>query len=77
MKKNKQKAYILYKYDQFNEDYIQVMEYYNIKELKAQNKDILNLKESTDIYKYISNSIDNIKEKINNKYIIIKEVIEI
>lgn len=75
--KKTNKAYILYEYDQFNDDFKQVMEYYNIKELKEQNKDILNIKESTNIYKYISKSIEDIKEKINNKYIIIMEDISI
>lgn len=73
--KNK-KVFILYQYNDFNNDFLQVMEYYSIKELKEKNKDILKLKDGTNLQKYICNSIDNIKEKINNRYIIIREVIQ-
>ena len=74
MKKNKkQNVYILYTYDNFTNDFNNVMEYYTIKELLQDNKDILNLKNNRSIYHGITNSIDNIKTLINDKYIIIKE----
>jgi len=70
--KNK-KAFILYKYNTFNNDFEYITEYYNLKELKEKEKNTLHLNEKTNIQKYIAKSIENIKEKINGRYIIIKE----
>lgn len=70
--KNK-KAFILYEYDQMKDDYTFIAEYYNIKELQQKNN--INIHAKT-IYKYITTNIDDIKSKIQNKYIIIKEDIE-
>lgn len=73
MKKSK-KAFILYAYDEFLEDYNFINEYYNIKDLiKKEN---IKLKNSKYIYQYITNNIDNIKHLLNDKYIIIKEELE-
>ena len=69
--KNK-KVFILYQYDQFTNDYKQIMEYYTIKDLLKNNKQI-KLKNKNSIYHSITDSIDNIKQLLNDKYIIIKE----
>ena len=68
--KNK-KVYILYEYNQFKNDYTQVMEYYNLKEL--QKKENIQLKNDRSIYNYIYNSIDDITHLLKDRYIIIKE----
>ena len=66
------KAYIIYKYNQFENDYEYIKEYYNLKELQEQEKIILQNKKS--IYQFIYNKIDNnIKHLLKDKYIIIKE----
>ena len=54
------KVFILYQYEQFTNDYKQVMEYYSIKDLLKDNKQI-KLKNNRSIYHSITNSIDNIK----------------
>ena len=69
--KNK-KVFILYQYEQFTNDYKQIMEYYTIKDLLKNNKQI-KLKNKNSIYHSITDSIDNIKQLLNDKYIIIKE----
>lgn len=73
--KNK-KAYILYQYDQFKDDYTQVMEYYNLKELKEKNKDIIQLKNDRSLYQFITSSLEDVKHLLKDKYIIITENIE-
>lgn len=74
MKVKKQKnVFILYQYNEFTNDYNNIMEYYTLKELKEKNIDIIQLKNDRSIYQYITNSIDNIKKLLNDKYIIIKE----
>ena len=71
--KNK-KAYILYQYDQLKDDYTQVMEYYNLKELKEKNN--IQLENKKSIYQFIYNKIDNnIKNLLKDKYVIIEEVL--
>lgn len=70
--KNK-KAYILYQYDQFNNDYTQVMEYLTLKEL--QEKENIHLKNKKSIYNFVTTSIDEVKHLLQDKYIIIEEVI--
>lgn len=70
MVKNKKHAFILYEYDAFTGDYFQIMEYYSVKELKEKNN--FKIHDKT-MYKYITDSLDNIKSKIENRYIIIKE----
>ena len=68
------KAFILYKYDNFKNDYEYIREYYNLKELQEQERITLQNKKS--IYQFIYNKIDNnIKHLLKDKYIIIKEVI--
>ena len=71
MKKNNKKAYILYKYNQFKNDYEYIKEYYTTKEIKEDFKNTL--KNDKSIYHYITNSIENIKKLLNDNYIIIKE----
>lgn len=73
MKKTSKNVFILYQYNEFTNDFNNVMEYYTLKELKEQNTDIIQLKNDRSIYQYITNSIDNIKKLLNDKYIIIKE----
>ena len=72
---NKQKkAFILYSFDSFNNDYNFINEYYNIKDLiKKEN---IKLKNINSIYQFITSNIDNISHLLNDKYIIIKEDIK-
>ena len=75
-KKNKKNAFILYKYNNFNNDYEYIQEYYNINDLIKDNNIQLNNKRS--IYHYIKKEIgDNIGHLLKDKYIIINEKIEI
>jgi len=69
------KAYILYQYDQFKDDFTQVMEYYNLKELKEKNKDIIQLKNDRSIYHFITSSLEDVNHLLKDKYIIIEEVL--
>lgn len=71
MKKEKEKVYILYQYNDFKNDYDYIMEYYSLKELQEKNN--IQLKNKKSIYHYITDNIDNIKQYLNDKYIIIKE----
>ncbi len=72
--KNKKKALLLYEYDAFNNDFTQVFEYYDYKDLLQDNPQlhttIKTLQNST------TNSLDNIKHLINDKFLIIRETIE-
>lgn len=70
----KKKAYILYKYNQFNNDYEYIKEYYNTKDIQKEFKNTI--KNDRSIYHYITKSIDNVKQLLNNQYIIISESIE-
>lgn len=67
------KAFILYEYDQVQNDYNNIKEYYDIQELNK--KEGYNIHPKT-IYKYISKDIEHIRHLINNKYAIIMENIE-
>ncbi len=70
--RNKKNIYILYSYNSFDNDYKQVMEYYNLKDLQEKNN--IQLENKKSIYHYIYKSIDQvINNKLFNKYIIIKE----
>lgn len=73
MEKTSKNVFILYQYNEFTNDFNNVMEYYTLKELQEKNTDIIQLKNDRSIYQYITNSIDNIKKLLNDKYIIIKE----
>lgn len=64
----KQYAFIVYKYDEFNNDFEYVKEYYNTKEIQEDFK-IENVRQ------YTTKTIEKIKHLINNKYIVIKEEI--
>ena len=68
------KAFILYQYNEFLEDFNFINEYYNVKDLIK--KEHIKLKNKKDIYQYITDNIDNIKHLLNDKYIIIKEELE-
>lgn len=71
---NKEKnAFILYEYDQFKDDYMQIMEYYTIKELMEKNKNIIQLENKKSIYQFITENIDDVKHLIKDRYCIIKE----
>ena len=63
------KAYILYQYNKFNNDFSYIKEYYNIKEIQADYK----LKNKKSIYNYIKESIEDNKNLLFNQYLIIKE----
>lgn len=68
------KAYIVYNYDEFKNDYNFIKEYYTIKELMQDFK--LNNKKS--VYNYIYNNIEDVKTNnlLNHSYVIIKEILE-
>ena len=72
---NKKEVFILYEYNNFNNDYEYIKEYYNIKQLKEENKKQFNLKNNRSIYHYIKNNIEDNINLLNNKYLIIKEVL--
>ena len=61
-------AFIVYEFDAFNNDFKYIKEYYTTKEIKEDFK-IENVRQ------YTTNTIENIKHLINNKYIVIKEEI--
>lgn len=62
----KQYAFIVYKYDEFRNDFEYVKEYYNTKDIQKEYN-------VTNIRQYTTNTIDKIKHLINNRYIVIKE----
>ena len=70
---NNKKVYTIYKYNQFNNDFEYIKEYYNTKDIQAEYK----LKNIKSVYNYMYNSIDNIN--LNNllkcQYIIIKDIL--
>jgi len=66
------KALILYRYDNFKNDFEYIKEYYDTKTILKEYK----LKNKKSIYNYIYTDIEqafNINNKLFNKYIIIKE----
>ena len=63
------KYYIVYKINEKNNDLEYIKEYQNKEELRKD----YNLQERTDLSKYIAKSTEEIKEKIQNSYIIFKE----
>ena len=69
--KETKKTYILYQYDQFNDDFIQIMEYYSLKELQQKNN--IKLKNNRSIYHFIYKNIEEVKHLLKDKYIIIEE----
>lgn len=72
--KNKKTVYILYTYNNFTNDYSQVMEYFSLKDLQEKND--IKLENKKSIYNYIYKSIDQvINNKLFNRYIIIKEIL--
>ena len=63
------KAYIVYKKNQYNNDFDYIKEYYDIKEIQEDYK----LKNKNSIYHYIKNTIEDNKNLLLNQYLIIKE----
>lgn len=70
--KEKKKVFTLYEYNDFKKDYKNIMDYYSLKDLLADNKQI-KLENERSIYQFISKNIDNIKHLLNDRYIIIEE----
>lgn len=64
--KKKNYAFIVYEFDEFNNDFKYVKEYYKTKEIEKDYK-IENVRQ------YTTKTIDKIKHLINNRYIVIKE----
>ena len=64
----KQYAFIVYRYDEFRNDFEYVKEYYNTKDIQKEYN-IENVRQ------YTTKTIEKIKHLINNKYIVIKEEI--
>lgn len=67
--KKKQYAFIVYKYNEFKNDFEYVKEYYNTKDIQKEYN-IENVRQ------YTTKTIEKIKHLINNKYIVIKEELE-
>lgn len=72
---NNKNVYILYHYNNFTKDYEYIKEYYNTKELVKDNQKEFNLKNKKSLYHYIKNNIEDNINLLNNKYLIIKEVL--
>lgn len=63
-------AFIVYKYNEFKNDFEYIKEYYSTKDIEKDYK-------IDNVRQYTARTIENIKHLINNKYIVIKEEIEI
>ena len=67
---NKKKyAFIVYRYEEFKNDYEYIKEYYKTADIEKDYK-IMNCRQ------YIVKNIEEVKHLINNKYVIVKELIE-
>lgn len=64
----KQYAFIVYRYNDFRNDFEYIKEYYNTHEIE-KDYNIENVRQ------YTTRTIENVKHLINNKYIVIKEEI--
>ena len=62
----RQYAFIVYRYDEFKNDWQYVKEYYTTKEIEKDYK-------INNVRQYTTNTIEKIKHLINNRYIVIKE----
>ena len=76
-KTNKQDVFIIYEYNEFENDYRSIKEYLSIKELQEEASKEYNIKNPVSIYHYITDSIERPKKMLNNKYIIIKELADV
>ena len=74
MRTRKKKVYIIYEYKDFENDFKYIKEYHDLRQLQDDYN--LHFKGAKTMYNYITKSIDDIKQKIDNKYIIIQETIE-
>ena len=63
------KAFIVYEFDKFENDYRYIKEYHSIREIQSDYK----LNNVKSVYHYITKTIDNTKQLLNNKYVIIEE----
>ena len=70
--KNK-KAFIIYKFDEFENDFQYVAEYYSIKDLQEKEKNTISLGNQKSIYYFIQDEIKEQNRLLNDKYLIIKE----
>lgn len=61
-------AFIVYRYDEFKNDFQYVKEYYSTKEIQHDFK-IENVRQ------YTTNTIEKVRHLIENKYVVIKEEI--
>lgn len=73
MKKTK-KVYILYGYNEFDDDFNYIMEYNTLEELKKDNN--ITLKNDRSIYHFIKKGLEDITHLLKDKYIIISDIIE-
>lgn len=69
------KVYILYKYDNFKNDYIFIKEYLTKKDLKSENNKLFKLKDINNIKLYIYKHLTNKMHLLNDKYIIIEDIL--
>lgn len=74
-KSKKQNAFILYNYNKFTNDYEYIQEYYSINELIKDNN--IQLENNRSIYHFIKKEIQDNLHLLKDKYIIIKEKIEV
>ena len=66
----KKEAYILYRYNKYNNDLQYIKEYYTLQDIKKD----YNIKNIRSLYHYIIKSADQtIKQLLKNDYIIIRE----
>ena len=70
--KNK-KSFIIYKFDEFENDFQYVAEYYSIKDLQEKEKNTISLGNQKSIYYFIQDEIKEQNRLLNDKYLIIKE----
>lgn len=68
------KVYILYSFDEFENDFKYIMEYNTLEELKKDNN--IQLKNKKSIYHFIQEDLKEIKHLLKDRFIIIKENVE-
>lgn len=68
------KVFILYSFDEFENDFKYIMEYNSIEELQKQNN--IELKNKRSIYHFIKEDLKEIKHLLKDRFIIIKERVD-
>lgn len=68
------KVYILYSFDEFDNDFKYIMEYNSLEELQKQNN--IELKNKRSIYHFVKEDLKEIKHLLKDRFIIIREKVE-